>query len=304
MPSSLAVRSPSLPSPVAIVGAGYLGTALAAALPAPATALATTRSGRWHEAAPPPGVSVHALDVTSDPLELSPLQPARAAVLCYAPGGTQDRHALYVAGTARLLQTWGADALERLVFIGSTSALPDRDAWLDETCEAWPDDARGRVQRQAEQVVIDHATRLGIPWLVLRLGGLYGPGRGLDRIYRSRDPSRGGSHATARRPESEPLPGDGLAPTNLVHRDDAVAAVLAALAAPPEIQGVVHVVDDEHTPRRLMYARIAAARRAPAVTWAEPVPWPPVPRGKRVGNARLKAWLGVRLAHPGHRLEE
>lgn len=285
---------PSPPSPVAIVGAGYLGTAVAAALPAPA--IATTRSGRWHDAEPPPGVGVHALDVTSEPLDASPLLPARAAVICYAPGGTHDRHALYVAGTARLLEAWGAGALQRLVFIGSTSALPDRDAWLDETCEAWPDDARGRVQRQAEQVVIDHATRHGIPWLVLRLGGLYGPGRGLHRIY--------GSHPTSRRPESAPLPGDGLAPTNLVHRDDAVAAVLAALAAPPAIQGVVHVVDDEHTPRRLMYARIAAARRAPAVTWAEPVPWPPVPRGKRVANARLKAWLGVRLHHPCHRLEE
>jgi len=288
--SSLPVRPSSLPlpAPIAIVGAGYLGTAVAAALPVPA--IATTRSGRWHDTTPPPpGVVVHALDV-------SPLRPARAAVIAYAPGGTQDRHALYVDGTARLLRAWGAGMLERLVFIGSTSALPDRDAWLDETCDAWPDDERGRVQRRAEQVVIEHASRHGIPWLVLRLGGLYGPERGLARIY--------GSHGTSRRREGAPLPGDGFSPTNLVHRDDAVAAVLAALAAPREIQGVVHVVDDDHTPRRTMYARIAAARGAEPVTWAEPVPSPAVPRGKRVGNARLKAWLGVRLAHPLHRLED
>lgn len=287
---------PSLPSPVAIVGAGYLGAAVAAALPAPATAIATTRSGTWRTPSPPPGVTVHALDVTAEPLDLSSLAAARAAVICYAPGGAQDRDALYVAGTERLLRAWGRGRLERLVLVGSTSALPERDAWLDETCEAWPDDERGRVQRRAEQVVIDHATRHGIPWIVLRLGGLYGPERGLDRIY--------GAHGTSRRREGEPLAGNGLAPTNLVHRDDAVAAVLAALAAPAEVQGVVHVVDDEHTPRRLMYARIAAARRAPAVTWAEAVPWPPVPVGKRVSNARLKAWLGVRLRHPMHRLAE
>lgn len=286
----------SFPSPVAIVGAGYLGAAVAAALPATVITIATTRSGRWRTPSPPPGVTLHALDVTGEPLDASPLRSARAAVICYAPGGAQARDALYVAGTERLLRAWGRGALERLVLVGSTSALPDRDAWLDETCEAWPDDERGRVQRRAEQVVLEHATRHGIPWLVLRLGGLYGPERGLDRIY--------GSHGTSRRSEGQPLPGDGLSPTNLVHRDDAVAAVLAALAAPPEIQGVVHVVDDEHTPRRLMYARIAATHRAPAVTWAEAVSWPPVPRGKRVSNARLKAWLGVRLRHPLHRLAE
>jgi nucleoside-diphosphate-sugar epimerase len=292
--SLLAVRSARLPSPIAIVGAGYLGAAVAAALPAPV--IATARSGRWRDAAPPPGVTVHALDVTAEPLDVSALLAARAAVICYAPGGTQDRHALYVAGTERLLRAWTPAALERLVLVGSTSALPDRDAWLDETCDAWPDDVRGRVQRQAEQVFIEHATRGGIPWIVLRLGGLYGPERELERIY--------GSQGSARRRGGEPLPGDGLAPTNLVHRDDAVTAVLAALAAPAAIQGVVHVVDDDHTPRRLMVARAAAARGASPVTWAEPLPLRAVPRGKRVSNARLKTWLGVRLQHPLHRLGE
>jgi nucleoside-diphosphate-sugar epimerase len=289
------VRSSSLPSPLAIVGAGYLGATVAQALPATTTVIATTRSGRWRTGGPPPGVAVRALDVTAEPLDASPLSAARALVLCYAPGGTQDRHGLYVAGTERLLRALGPGTLERLVLVGSTSALPDRDAWLDETCEAWPDDERGRVQRLAEQAVIDHAARHAIPWLVLRLGGLYGPERGLDRIY--------GSHATSRRREGEPLPGHGLSPTNLVHRDDAVTAVLAALAAPAKIQGIVHVVDDDHTPRRVMYARLATARGAPPVQWAEPEPTPTVPRGKRISNARLKAWLGVRLRHPLHRLE-
>jgi nucleoside-diphosphate-sugar epimerase len=277
--------------PVAIVGAGYLGAAVAAAVPG--SVIATTRSGQWRGGEPPANVAVHALDVTCEPLDVSPLVGARALVLCVAPGGAQDRHALYVQGTERLLRTLGRGALERLIWVGSTSALPERDAWLDETCEVWPYDERGRVQRLAEQVVIEGAERHGIPWLVLRLGGLYGPGRGLDRIY--------GAHGTSRRRDGEPLPGDGLAPTNLVHRDDAVAAVLAALAAPAGIQGVVHVVDDDHTPRRTMYERIAAAQGVPAVTWAEPAPVPTVPRGKRVSNARLKAWLGVRLRHPLHR---
>lgn len=283
-----------LPTPVAVVGAGYLGAAVAAALPSPA--IATTRGGRWHDDAATPkapaGIELHALDVSAPELDASPLRAAAALVLCYAPGRSQDRTALYVEGTRRLLHAVTAlapGALRRIVWIGSTSALPERDAWLDETCEAWPDDERGRVQRRAEQVVIEHATRHAIPWIVLRLGGLYGPGRGLDRIY------RGGRH-------EGPLPGDGLAPTNLVHRDDAVAAVLAALRAPPSCQGVVHVVDDEHTPRRIMYARIAARLGQPPVTWQNAAPPGAAPRGKRVGNQRLKQQLGVRLGHPLHQL--
>lgn len=229
-----------------------------------------------------------ALDITDEELDPAVLRPATAAVLCVAPGRTQDRRALYVDGTRRLLDRWPSGRLHRLVWVGSTSALPDRDAWLDEDTAQWPDSERGRVQRQAEQVVIEHASARGIPWIVLRLGGLYGPGRELDRIYRRRG--------------DDPLPGDGMAPTNLIHRRDAVTAVLAALAAPAEIEGIVHGVDDDHTPRRVMYDRIARQQGQPPLRWAQPASPGAVPRGKRVSNRRLKDWLGVRLWAPSHRI--
>ena len=272
--------------PIAIVGAGYLGAAVAMSLRDPVIAI--SRRGRFGDGAPPDHVRPLALDVCDPSLEVGPLPSARALVLCVAPGRTQDRRALYVEGTRRLLERLGAGRLQRLVWVGSTSALPDRDAWLDERCTDAPDTERGRVQREAERVVIDHARRHRIPWLVLRLGGLYGPGRGLDRIYRRRS--------------DEPRPGDGMVPTNLVHRDDAVAAVCAALAAPPARRGVVHVVDDDHTPRRIMYERIARAQGHEPIAWAKPAAEGAVPRGKRVSNRRLKHWLGVRLRVPTHRL--
>lgn len=274
--------------PIAIIGCGYLGSAVARALPDPV--LGVGHSGTWPDGSPPEHVRMLALDVTDPGLDPAPLAPARAAVLCVAPGRTQDRHALYVEGTERLLSRWPKGALRRIVWVGSTSALPDRDAWLDESCEQWPSTERGQVQRQAEQVVIEQAQRRGIPWLVLRLGGLYGPGRGLDRIYRRRTDG--------------PLSGDGMAPTNLVHRRDAVAAVLAALSAPAHLEGIVHVVDDDHAPRRQMYARMAQATGEPPLSWAEAPPVPAIPRGKRISNRRLKHWLGVRLWAPTHRLTE
>lgn len=278
--------------PIAVVGAGFLGAPVARALAAgDVPVLATTRSGTWPEGPVPENIEVRPLDVvaaTARELEAA-LAGARALVVCYAPGRQQDRRDLYVGGTRRLLDAAAALPLQRLVYTSSTSALPDRDAWLDDDCPDWPDDPRGRVQREGEAIVQEACERLAIPWTILRLGGLYGPGRELFRLYR--DPPRGAEPAV--------LPGDGMQPTNLIHRDDAVQAVLAALALPPARRGVIHVVDDDHTPRREIFARLAALAGRPPPRW-EREPTGPAAVGKRVGNARMKSLLGITLLHPSH----
>jgi nucleoside-diphosphate-sugar epimerase len=275
-------------SDVAIVGGGFLGGAVAAALPPPV--LVVTRSGRLRTGGAPPGVTVVALDVLRSPPETiaAALAPARALVISLAPGRDQDRRELYVEGTRRVLQATRTIAWRRIVHVSSTSAIADRDGWVDETSDAPPSSERGLVQRDAEAVVREHAeareirpggTRGTIPWLVLRLGGLYGPARPIGQFHRRRG--------------NAPLPGDGNVATNLVHVDDAVQAVLAALAAAPGVRGIVHVCSDDHTCSRTLYARFGAD-----VRWAEPrTPGAPA-RGKRVSNLRLKTLLGVRLLHP------
>lgn len=273
--------------PVAIIGAGYLGRSVAAALDGPVVAV--NRGGRWGDDGPRPShVSMASIDLMDVAADVSALRECTRAVFCVAPGRTQDRRGLYVDATRQLLERWPT-ALRRVVWVGSTSALPNIDGWLDERCTERPQGDRGGVQRDAEDGVMEFAKHRGIPWWVLRLGGLYGPGRELDRIYATRGKG--------------PRPGDGMAPTNLIHRHDATAAVLAALTAPADPHGLVHVVDDDHTPRRQMYARIADARGEAPITWAEDVPAGAVPKGKRVSNRRMKQWLGVRLRVPLHRLD-
>lgn len=278
--------------PVAIVGAGFLGAPVASALAASAgpgdpPVLATTRSGTWPNGHVPEGIQLRALDVRTQSADdiAGALAGARALVVCYAPGKQQDRRELYIDGTRRLLEAAATLPLARLVYTTSTSALPDRDAWLDDDCPEWPDEPRGRLQREAEELVRDTCTRRDLPWTILRLGGLYGPGRELFRLYRSA-------------PDATVLPGDGMQPTNLVHRDDAVQAVLAALALAPDQRGVINVVDDDHTPRREIFARLAALAGRPPPAWESPPG--PAAVGKRVGNARLKTLLRVTLRHPSH----
>jgi nucleoside-diphosphate-sugar epimerase len=273
------------PSPVVIAGAGFLGAPLAARLAAAGTAvIATTRTGRWPGGVPPAGISVRALDTLADPPERvrETLAGAAAIVSCISATGGQDRRAVYVEGTRKLIDAARQLRPARLIQLSSTSALPDRDAVVDEDCADWPEHDRGRIQREAEALALS-LTADAIPALVLRLAGLWGPGRELFRIYRS-DPTG-------------VLPGDGMEATNLVHRDDALAAILAALGRSPPATGLIHVCDDDHRPRRELFEGIARAADLPPPRFERPAG---PARGKRVANERMKRVLGVVLAHPHH----
>lgn len=273
--------------PVAVVGAGFLGRPLLHALPRPA--LAISRTGTWPEQPVPTDISLHALDIltTDEPTLARVLASARSLVICVAAGRAQDRRAVYLDGTRRLLRACVDIPLRRVVYTSSTSALPEFDGWLDDDCPDRPTEPRGQVQRDAEDLVRAHCHAHAIPWVILRLAGLYGPERELFRLYRN-DPAA-------------PQPGDGMQATNLVHRDDAVQACLAALALDPHHSAVVNVCDDDHRPRRAMFAALARVAGHPEPTWDLP---PGPPRGKQVRNDRMKQLLGVHLLHPSHALPD
>jgi nucleoside-diphosphate-sugar epimerase len=105
----------------------------------------------------------------------------------------------------------------------------------------------------------------GLEGIVLRYGGLYGPGTSM---------SQHGDHAAIVRKRRFPIIGNGGGVWSFVHVDDAAAATLAALelGAP----GIYNVVDDDPAPVREWLPALAAALGAP----------PP---------RRLPLWLG-RLA--------
>lgn len=279
---------PTLPAaalPVAVIGVGYLGRPLARALPAPV--LAISRTGTWPDGPVPEAIQLRALDLVHaarDELAAA-LAPARSLMICVAAGRTQDRRAVYLDGLARLLDACAGLPLARVVYTSSTSALPDHDGWIDDDCPDPPASERGQIQRAAEQLLREHCEARRVPWLILRLAGLYGPGRELFRLYRA-DPTA-------------VQPGDGMQATNLIHRDDAVAACLAALALDPAHSAVVNVCDDDHRPRRAMFAALARAAGQPEPRWASPST-SSEPHGKRVRNERMKQLLGVRLRHPAH----
>ncbi len=270
---------------VLVIGAGWIGSAIAGRLANDgALVVATTRSGRG--SADLPGVRWEAYesgrDDTGRLAEL--IGPAEAVIVCWAPSSREvDRRAHYVGGAAAVIAACEVHPPKRLVYTSSTSALPSSDGELDESCAEWPENERGRVQREAEETIRSGCERLAIPWVILRLAGLYGPGRGLERLYRWED--------------GVALAGDGASPTNLVHLDDVCQAIEASIALPSVTSGTVHVCDDDHSTRRQVFAHLARQSGRSEPTWELPET---EPRGKRVSNRKLKEVLRVELQHPRH----
>ena len=115
--------------------------------------------------------------------------------------------------------------------------------------------------------------------VVLRLGGIYGPGRGaLDSVFRS-----AGTHRD-----------DGELYMNRIHVDDIVAALGALLRS--KFQGVLNLCDDHPQTRRSYYDEALAAAGLTPIEWTSSSDRKN--RGKRVRNDLIKATLGLALRHP------
>jgi nucleoside-diphosphate-sugar epimerase len=188
----------------------------------------------------------------------------------------------YVEVNRTLVEAAARGAARRLVYTSSTGVFGQRDGGdVDESTPPMPASTTAEALVDAEQVVLG-ATDGGVHAQVVRLSGLYGPGR-----YGIVERVRNGALALG--------PGD-RAWMNFCHLDDAVTFVLAALEH-GRSGGMYHGSDAE------------PARRAEVVSWiAERLAIDPssvsAPSGgpdRRVLSERTRAELGVALRYPSFR---
>jgi nucleoside-diphosphate-sugar epimerase len=187
-------------------------------------------------------------------------------------------------------------ALPDLVWVGYLSTVGVygdwQGQWVDETSPTRPISERSLRRVQAERAWLDLGKEAGKRVEVFRLAGIYGPGRSVIDTLRA---------GTARRIVK---PGQVF---NRIHVDD-VARVLAAAIDRDTGHNIYNVSDDEPAPPQDVVAYAAELLGLPvppeiayaeaglkgmaASFWAE---------SKRVGNARIKADLGVELMYPTYR---
>lgn len=168
--------------------------------------------------------------------------------------------------------------VRQVIYTGSYAVYGDKDgAWVDESSPLAPGNDNVQILADTEEVLLS-AARENLGVCILRLGGIYGPGRELVKIFS--------------RAAGKTRPGDGTEATNWIHLDDLVGAI--AFAEKQQLQGIYNLVDDEHLTNRELLDRVFAKHNLPNVTWD--------PGSKRsqnawVSNQKIKA-AGYQLIHP------
>ena len=275
-----------------IVGCGYLGSRVAERWLAQGERVAVVtrsaqRASEFQRASYLPVVA----DVT-DPASLERVrQLSEIHTVLYAVGydraAGKSRREVYIDGLGNLLDALPS-TVERLIFISTTGVYGQTDgSWIDEASPCQPASEGGRVCLEAESVLRRHS--IAARAIILRMAGLYGPGR----IPRREELMAG-----------KPLTADPEAWLNLTHVEDAARVVLAveAQVEPPR---TFLVSDGNPVMRREYYAEAARLLGAPPPVFArEEDRGPSDARGhtdKRVNNARLIDEIGYQLQYPSYK---
>ena len=182
---------------------------------------------------------------------------------------------------------------ERIVYLSTIGVYGDHGgAWIDETTPPAPASTRGKLRLAIEDEWLALDEREGKRVEVLRLAGIYGPGRNVLDDLRSGE---------ARRIDK---PGQVF---NRIHVEDIGQAIAAAFAS-EEPSGVWNITDDEPAaaPDVVDYgAKLLGVEPPPIVAFAE-ADLSPMARSfyganRRVSNAAMKQKLGVKLRYPTYR---
>jgi nucleoside-diphosphate-sugar epimerase len=271
-----------------IFGCGYLGGRVAAQWIASGEEVhAVTRRAEQAAQLELQGICPHVGDVT-DSLTLPEIASLETVMFAVGYDRTPGKsiQEVYVRGLKNALERVPG-SIRQFIYISSTGVYGQSDGeWIDENSVCRPRRAGGRACLAAEQQLATH--RLGSRAVVLRMAGLYGPGR----LPKLRAVQAG-----------QPLEVASQATLNLIHIDDAARTVLAAekYARPPSL----YVVSDGHPVKRAeFYRALAKILDAPPPRFAEPAAdlanAERSVTSKRVNNARMRDELKVALLYPDY----
>ncbi|WP_068115714.1 SDR family oxidoreductase [Tropicimonas marinistellae] len=267
------------------LGHGYSARALARLLlPQGWRIYGTTRSPEKAEALRAEGVE----PIIWPGADLAPaISQATHILASAAPDADGDPFLPQIAGPLRAARPgW-------IGYLSTTGVYGDHEGgWVDETTALTPATRRGRLRVLAEGQWQRLAAEAGLPLMIFRLAGIYGPGRGPFAKVRA---------GTARRIVK---PGQVF---SRIHVED-IAQVLAASIAHPDPGAVYNVCDDDPAPPQdvLAHAAELLGRPLPPEEDFANAEMSPMARSfyaesKKVRNDRLKRDLGVTLRYPSYR---
>ncbi len=278
---------------VLIVGCGYVGLPLGAELVRQGhEVFGLRRTGARSEELTAAGLTPLTADITR--LEDLGWLPGSfdwvVNTVSSTRGGLEEYRRVYLEGTRNLIHWLGRTPLQRYVYTSSTSVYGQTDgSVVDESSPTVPSSPTSQVLVETERLLLEAAATGHFPAVILRVAGIYGPGRGHVFLQYLRNEAR--------------LSGRGERVMNMVHRDDVVGAILAALER-GKPGAIYNLADDEPIDQFtfLQWLSGTLGRELPPPELEQPNPRRK--RGltcKRVSNRKLKADLGYHFKYPTFR---
>ncbi|AMM20268.1 NAD(P)-dependent oxidoreductase [Frondihabitans sp. PAMC 28766] len=273
-----AAPQPGRPKTIVIAGCGDLGTETGLRFEAAGHRVVGIRRSAD---VLPPSFERQSVDLRTSCPVVPPETDVVVVALTAGERTASAYRATYLDGLRHVLDgVERAGATPRLLLVSSTAVYDvDDGSWVDEATEARATSPTATVLRETERELA-----LRVPnSVILRLGGLYGPGR--ERLI---DQVRAGDSRTPR----------GSLFTNRIHRDDAARSIvhLALHGAPPPL---VVGVDDEPAQLGDVLTFLAEQLGLPAPA---PSRGRDRPQGgdRRLSNALLRS-TGFAFDHPTFR---
>ena len=239
---------------VAIIGCGYVGKAIARLWHQELGLIVTATTTTPERVTTLKEVAQQVVVVNgNDPAGLlSVLQGQETVLLSIGAKGADVYEQTYLHTAQTLVSVLKqTPTVRQLIYTGSYAVYGDREgAWVDESSPVAPANSNGEILAQTEQALLSTSSD-NLNVCILRLGGIYGPGRELVKIF-------GRVAGTTR-------PGDGSDATNWIHLDDIVAAI--EFARTRRLQGIYNLVDDAHLTSFELLSRICEQHNLPKVSW-------------------------------------
>ncbi len=278
---------------VLIIGCGYVGLPLGAELVKQGHEVFGVRRSTGAEADfKSAGIKLLTADITRAE-QLAQLPGAYDWVVnCVSAsgGGAEEYREVYLQGTRNLIGWLGAVPPKKFVYTSSTSVYGQNDGSLvKENSPTEPAVETGKILVETERVLLAAAREKQFPAVILRLAGIYGPGRGYWFKQYLKNEAR--------------IEGNGARILNMIHRDDAAGAIIAALKGgrPGE---VYNVVDDEPV-SQLNFFQWLSGPLGKGLPPSVPEDRDAVRKrgvtNKKVSNRRLKMELGCQFKYPTFR---
>jgi len=205
-------------------------------------------------------------------------------------GGVDEYRQVYLEGTLNLIDWLRAGAIKKFVYASSTSVYGQTDgSFVKETSPTEPASPTSQVLVETEKVLLKAWQQSKFPAVILRVAGIYGPERGHSFLQYLRNEAR--------------ISGKGERIINMIHRDDLIGVVIAALkhGRPGEIYNAV----DEEPVAQIHFFRWLSETLGkwmpPFATEAENAERKRGLTNKRVSSRKLKMELGYQFKYPTFR---